>query len=117
MMPPVHARRWAVRGTTAAFTALALATGMQLAAAGAQASVTPTPAIANPYAPSFHHAYRHGAVPTIGQLKKMNAWAASNTSARPLAVSLLRYGGAVDGIGVTTGPERVYLVFFGSQWG
>jgi hypothetical protein len=29
----------------------------------------------------------------------------------------LRYGGSVDGIGVTTGPERVYVVFYGSQWG
>src|SRR5436305_6029900 len=29
----------------------------------------------------------------------------------------LRYGGAVDGIGVTTGPPKVYLVFYGSQWG
>jgi serine protease len=30
---------------------------------------------------------------------------------------LLAYGGAVDGIGVTTGSPRVYLVFWGSQWG
>jgi serine protease len=29
----------------------------------------------------------------------------------------LRYGGAVDGIGVTTGSEKVYVVFYGSQWG
>jgi serine protease len=29
----------------------------------------------------------------------------------------LQYGGAVDGIGVTTGPPKVYLVFYGSQWG
>jgi hypothetical protein len=29
----------------------------------------------------------------------------------------LRYGGGVDGIGVTTGPPKVYLVFYGSQWG
>ena len=30
---------------------------------------------------------------------------------------LLSYGGGIDGIGVTTGPPRVYLVFWGSQWG
>jgi hypothetical protein len=30
---------------------------------------------------------------------------------------VLHYGGAVDGIGVTTGPPKVYLVFYGSQWG
>jgi len=29
----------------------------------------------------------------------------------------LHYGGAVDGIGVTTGAPKVYLVFYGSQWG
>ena len=30
---------------------------------------------------------------------------------------LLSYGGGVDGIGVTTGQPRVYLIFWGSQWG
>ena len=30
---------------------------------------------------------------------------------------LLEYGGGVDGIGVTTGSPRVYVVFWGSQWG
>ena len=29
----------------------------------------------------------------------------------------VRYGGSVGGIGVTTGDEKVYLVFYGSQWG
>ncbi len=29
----------------------------------------------------------------------------------------LSYGGGVDGIGVTTGSEKVYVVFWGSQWG
>jgi Putative Ig domain len=32
-------------------------------------------------------------------------------------VGPLAYGGGVDGIGVTTGPEKVYLIFWGSQWG
>jgi serine protease len=30
---------------------------------------------------------------------------------------LLSYGGAIDGIGVTTSAPRVYLIFWGSQWG
>ena len=34
-----------------------------------------------------------------------------------LAGNNLTYGGAIDGVGVTTGPPRVYLVFWGSQWG
>jgi hypothetical protein len=29
----------------------------------------------------------------------------------------LSYGGGVDGIGVTTGAPKVYLIFWGSQWG
>jgi serine protease len=29
----------------------------------------------------------------------------------------LRYGGGIDGVGVTTGAPKVYLVFWGSQWG
>jgi hypothetical protein len=29
----------------------------------------------------------------------------------------LRYGGGVDGIGVTTGTPRIYVVYYGSQWG
>ena len=33
------------------------------------------------------------------------------------AASSLAYRGAVDGIGVTVGAPKVYLVFWGSQWG
>jgi hypothetical protein len=29
----------------------------------------------------------------------------------------LAFGGGIDGIGVTTGRPKVYLVFYGSQWG
>jgi serine protease len=29
----------------------------------------------------------------------------------------LNFGGGIDGVGVTTGPPRIYLVFWGSQWG
>jgi serine protease len=29
----------------------------------------------------------------------------------------LNYGGGISGVGVTTGAPRVYLVFWGSQWG
>jgi serine protease len=29
----------------------------------------------------------------------------------------LRYGGGVDGIGVTTGSPKIYVVYYGSQWG
>ncbi len=35
----------------------------------------------------------------------------------PGSLNNLSYGGTVDGVGVTTGAPRVYVVFWGSQWG
>jgi Putative Ig domain len=40
------------------------------------------------------------------------ASASSNNSSNNLA-----YGGGLNGVGVTTGPPRVFLIFWGSQWG
>jgi serine protease len=89
---------------------------MQMAVTGgATASVHHPAPVVNPYSPAYHHAYRHGVVPTIPRLKQMNRWARNH----PLNASAnnLNYGGGIDGIGVTTGPQKVYLVFYGSQWG
>jgi len=110
-------RRWAVRGSAAAFTAVALTAGMQAAlTGGAQAS--PHQAanrVVNPYSPAYHHAYRHGVVPTIAAQHRMLRW--DRNHPRNASANDLNYGGGIDGIGVTTGPERVYMVFYGSQWG
>lgn len=72
----------------------------------------------NPYAPWRRHAYRHGAVPTREAAQKMRAWEASMRVRGAPAVSptILAFGGGIDGIGVTSGTPRVYLVFYGSQW-
>ena len=122
MRPRNPVRRWVTRGTTAAFAAVTLATGMQAAVTGAQAAVPAhvTPAVTNPYSPAYHHAYRHGVVPTRPQLAKMRAWARKHPGAAPIhaaSANDLNYGGGIDGIGVTSGAEKVYLVFYGSQWG
>ena len=106
--------RWAARGGTATVAAIALAGGMQ--AAGAQASAAGPPAPANPYSPAYHHPYRQGVIPTRPQLVKMRTWARSHAAAAA-SPNDLNYGGGIDGIGVTTGQEKVYLVFYGSQWG
>jgi len=121
--------RAAVVIAAAAVPALALAGPPALAATAAgpasttagpasttasQASITAGPASANPYAPAFQHPYRRGAVPTRAAAARMRSWSASHPAA---GAANLRYGGGVDGIGVTTGPEKVYLVFDGSQWG
>ena len=103
----VAAAGLAAAGATTGVTAAQAAT-----VSGVHVSASPK---TNPYSPAYRHAYRNGAVPTRRAASAMRSWAASHA---PAASSRnLRYGGAVDGIGVTTGAEKVYLVFYGSQWG
>jgi serine protease len=120
-------RRWVIRAGIAAGTATILAATMQQVSA-ASARTGPGPASrsllarmyspADPYSPAYHHPYRHGVVPTKARLAKMRAWAVAHPHAAPaLSASDLSFGGGVDGIGVTNGPEKVYLVFWGTQWG
>jgi hypothetical protein len=119
MTPPTLFRRWAARTGTATFAGLALVTAVLTAGSGAQAATTSAaPLTANPYSPLFGHPYRKGAVPTLSALQEMTGWEVQHTGAAlPLGLSNLSYGGGVDGIGVTTGHEKVYLVVYGSQWG
>jgi hypothetical protein len=69
----------------------------------------PAPAASASAAPAYSQGnqYRHGVVPPLGQQR----------TAAALAAGPLLYGGGVGGVGVTTGAPRVYLVFWGSQWG
>jgi len=111
---------------------LATSAATQAAASVAQAGGAPEavaashPRVTNPYAPSYHHPYRRGAVPTRGAAARMASWARQHpaaatpspaTTVEAASPNNVIYGGGNDGIGVTTGDERVYLVFFGSQWG
>ncbi|MCW2639641.1 MAG: hypothetical protein JWP76_1947 [Dactylosporangium sp.] len=109
------ARRGTARVSLAALSSLALSVGVLAATAGtAQANVT------NPYSPAYQHSYRHGAAPTRETAQQMHNWETSHASgATPFATGSgqLKYGGGVDGIGVTTGKPKVYLVFYGNQWG
>jgi serine protease len=113
-------RRRAVRVSlaVAAGAALAVATS---ATAISVASAAPAPsrsAVSNPYSPAYQHPYRHGVVPTIGQLAKMNAYnAAHPQAAAATGPETLSYGGGIDGTGVQSGHSKVYLVFYGTQWG
>jgi len=129
------ARRWAFRGAGAVLASTALAAGLQFAAGASAAtnshvasasSHTAIPraviarmySAADPYSPAYKHPYRHGVLPTRSQFAKMRAWALKHPGANPaLNSSALSFGGDVDGIGVTDGPEKVYIVFWGSQWG
>jgi hypothetical protein len=122
MTPRTLLLRCAARAGTVAVTAALAAAGLAGAAA-AQAATPGThpgalaPRSANPYSPASGHSYRHGVLPTIGQLRKMNRWASRHAAAPAVSRFNLSYGGGVHGVGVTTGHEKVYLVFWGSQWG
>jgi serine protease len=111
-----------IRTAAAVFATAALAAGAQVTAASAHAATSASsgnasgPAAANPYSPAYQHPYREGVVPTVQGLSQMRHWAANQPQARA-STRNLRYGGGIDGIGVTTGHEKVYLVFYGSQWG
>ena len=72
----------------------------------------------NPYSPAYGHPYRHGALPTLGTLRKMNNYAAAHPNvAATTGPQTLSYGGGIDGIGVNSGHSKTYLVFYGNQWG
>ena len=103
--------RWAVRAGLACLSSLAVTAALMALSTPAHA------ATANPFSPAYGHPYRHGAVPTRAVNDQMRGYQAAHPNAVPNAASNLNYGGGVDGIGVTTGAPRAYLVFWGSQWG
>ncbi|HEU5355946.1 MAG TPA: hypothetical protein VFU65_15845, partial [Actinocrinis sp.] len=119
--PMAPARRRGLRVPLAAAAGLALATGMTvtaLAPANAATTANSNSSAANPYSPAYQHPYRHGVIPTIAQQAKMNSYAANHPNATTVTgPETLSYGGGIDGIGVQSGHSKVYIVFYGSQWG
>ncbi|WP_063771866.1 putative Ig domain-containing protein [Kitasatospora mediocidica] len=117
--------RGAARVALTGLASLSLVTGAMLAAAAPQAVAAPvahptqvSSTVTDPYSPAFGHPYRHGAMPTIQQNAKMKSWAASQATPNvATGTETLSYGGGVDGIGVQSGHSKVYLVFYGNQWG
>src|SRR5258708_3871371 len=79
----------------------------------------------NPNHPAYNHPYRHGAVPTLEAKAAMDKWnqefyhnGAAFASNQPTAsAGQLTYGGGIQSVGVLSGQSRVYLVFYGTQWG
>jgi serine protease len=113
MRPRTLVLKWAIRsGTAVTATALAGLAGLAWAQGPVSASV-------NPRSPAVGHSYRHGVLPTISRHRAMASWAAAHPGAKvhkqnPLNLS---YGGGIHGHAVISGKEKVYLVFWGSQWG
>ncbi|MGH7195048.1 MAG: Ig-like domain-containing protein, partial [Candidatus Saccharimonadales bacterium] len=75
----------------------------------------------NPYAPSYGHHYRHGAIPTRNAHRKMKEWAATHASTQATGTNTLYYRGGTSSnqgnVGVMNGVTKVYLVFYGNGWG
>src|SRR5579884_3105550 len=107
--------RWT---TLAAATLLVCGAGISTAQAD-NGSGDQSDATANPYAPKNGHPYRHGVVTTRQVQKLMKEWNAAHPSVVTAATGpeTLSFGGGVDGIGVMSGHNKVYLVFYGTQWG
>jgi len=100
-----------------AVAAGAAGTAGSAGSAGARVAARGVPETVNPYSPAYRHPYRHGVVPTLSQLARMRTWVRQHPVVPADSASNLVYGGGISGVGVTTGRAKVYLVFFGSQWG
>uniref|UniRef100_UPI00384A9B80 PKD domain-containing protein n=1 Tax=Dyella ginsengisoli TaxID=363848 RepID=UPI00384A9B80 len=102
-------------------TAVAATTLLSAVTGVAVAKSTPAaPQVVNPYSPANGHAYRHGVVPTREAHVRMQQYRALHAASQTTAATgteTLSYGGGVDGIGVTSGTPKVYVVVYGSQWG
>ncbi|MCC9308454.1 putative Ig domain-containing protein [Kitasatospora sp. RB6PN24] len=112
--------RGAARAALTGVAALSLITGVAMTAAASPAGASPATgqSAANPYNPSYEHSYRHGVIPTIQQNAKMKSWDAGHPTPNvATGPETLSYGGGIDGVGVNSGHAKVYLVFYGSQWG
>lgn len=73
------------------------------------AALVMTPAFAQENS-AVSYSYRHGLVPMVGTTPEP----ADAVNASSLD---LHYRGGISGVSVTTGQPKVYLVFWGSQWG
>ena len=113
--------RWKWTRPALALSGSALLAAGLLGVASSPAKAATAAPVSNPYSPAYNHPYRLGAVPTISQLAKMTTWAQEHLGLGVPGLGFgsktLSYGGGVDGIGVTSSTPKVYLVFYGSQWG
>jgi serine protease len=73
--------------------------------------------VTNPYSPAYQHEYRHGVIPTREVHERMRQWNQAHIQAAATNAKTLSYGGGVASVGVLSGQSKVYLVFFGTQWG
>ena len=102
-----------IRKTCHIGLAVVVASGAGLLASLPAGASTPAPMSAT--SPAVGHTYRYGAVPQLGPNRRPVGRVFGDS-----ANNLMYQGGTTVGsltVGVTTGHEQVYLVFWGSQWG
>jgi serine protease len=111
-MKNTYTRRRAAAAGAAVAT---VAAGFGLLAASAQTAQAwdINPASCS-HAPHTHH--KHGVQLTATETLCDRINAAGHAAAAS-GSETLSYGGGVDGIGVQSGHSKVYLVFYGTQWG
>ncbi|MGC0317142.1 putative Ig domain-containing protein [Kitasatospora acidiphila] len=127
---PTSSRKHAALGGIAA---LALAAAGMTMAAPAQAATTAAPAVSgtahhhaatvtgaginnefNPYSTTLSKSTMPGI--QAYEAKRRNTLA-NQLQAAATGAETLSYGGGVDGIGVQSGHSKVYMIFYGNQWG
>ncbi|HZP52946.1 MAG TPA: hypothetical protein VFB40_17365, partial [Actinocrinis sp.] len=95
--PTAAARRRGLKVSLAAAAGITLTVGMTFTALSTASAATPASSV-NPYSPAYQHPYRHGVIPTIGQLAKMRSYAAAHPNATTATgPETLSYGGGIDG--------------------
>lgn len=97
--------------------AVIVAAPLTAARASIPAGHAAAPGPASPYSPAYRHPYRRGVVPTRAAAAAIRRWQATGQAATAASSGGLSYHGGIAGVGVTTGHEKVYLVFWGAQWG
>ena len=109
--------RLGLAGTTLGLACVATLTAVPASASPASASASAT----DPYLPSNGHAYRHGAIPTMADQVKIKSWNAEHPTRQGAGGSAgpdtMYYNGGIGGAGAVTSTPKVYLVFWGTQWG
>jgi serine protease len=88
----------------------------QAGATGVSVPGYKAPAVVNPYSPAYKHEYRHGVMPTRQVHANMMQWARTHRVAATNS-KILSFGGGTGGVGVLSGQSKVYVVFYGTQWG
>jgi serine protease len=107
--------RICLAGATLGFAGVAALTAVPASGSASASAGT------NPFLPSNGHGYRHGAIPTRAQQGQIRSWSAQHRSSQaggaatgPNTLSFLDFSG---GPAAVTSTPKVYLVFWGNQWG